>query len=142
MSAFELPQTVGKQEIPVELYDGRLDGEPFETEGDKPGYKSRRKKNQDMVDEYLSGVYIEKTQPSLRLLTRLAQGKRTLSGLKQSERRYLRNVIGIKDDKLKLFVAFKQAEKIEPVYPKNPQEIESAPAVQNVEIGNRNYRWL
>lgn len=136
MSEFEYPETVGKQDTPIELVDFSLEGEPRED------FKERRKKNQEMVDEYLNGRYVEKTQPSFRVLTRLAQGKRTLSGLSASERRYIRNVIGITDRKLRLFVAFKQADKIVPVYPTEVHDFESAQAIQNVELGNRNYRWL
>lgn len=126
MSEFNLPQTVGAQDTPIELVDFRLEGEPMED------FKERREENQKMVDEYLAGRYIDKNQPSFRILTRLAQGKRTLLGLSRKERRYIKYIIGITDDKLKMFVFFKQG----------THSVTAEDAVTNVEIGNRNYRWL
>lgn len=131
--SFELPHTVGKQEVPIELFEARVEDEPFETDDDTPDYKSRLRQNHDILDQYLQGTYIEKTQPSFRLLTRLFQGKRTLSGMKPSERNYIRSVIGVSDDRLELSLGFYHAEDI---------VVTAESAVKNVEIGNRNYRWL
>jgi len=132
---FTMPETVGTQETPVELYDGRVEGEPFDH------FRERRKKSQEMVDEYLKGRYIDKNQPSFRILTRLAQGKRTMSGLSKGERQYITHIIGVPESKLRMFVFFKQGD-ISVVYPDKVHDMESSMAIQNVEIGNRNYRWL
>lgn len=134
--SFELPETVGPQEVPVELFDGRVEDEPLDK------YRERREHNQGIVDQYLTGIRIDKQPPSTRILRRLSQDKRTLSGLSAEERRYIRHVLDIPDITLKLFVAFYQAEEIRAVYPSEVHDFESAPAVQNVNIGNRNYGWL
>lgn len=88
------------ERVPDMLVDKRLPDESYED------YRERREASDKFINDYLQGIPVDaNAKPSTRLLTRLKKGKRTLSGLKQAERQYIRVYNGVRDKALKLFYA-------------------------------------
>lgn len=86
-----------QQRVPDLLLDERKteEGESYED------YKERLKNNAKAISEYLEGYPMDASAtPSQRLLKRIWQGKRTISGLSRAERNRLKFFFDIGEEEL------------------------------------------
>lgn len=77
---------------PKALIAERLEGESFDD------YKKRRRQSNRLLNQYASGgATVDSTRPSLRLLHKLVDGKRSINSLRGMELHHLIAVVGIYD---------------------------------------------